>query len=86
MKTIEVKIPDTVLDQAHEIALSEGAPLEQILSLAITQALSNWNSESALVLRHKRADREKFLDAINGMLELQAARTQQVSTGDGQPS
>ena len=65
MKTVEAQIPEPVLKQAQELAERERVPLEQIISLAITQAVGVWSNESYVALRAKRASREKFLDALN---------------------
>ncbi len=64
MKTIEAQIPEPVLKQAQELADRERIPLEQIISLAVTQAVGVWSNESYMALRAKRASREKCLDAL----------------------
>ena len=64
MKTIEAQIPEPVLKQAQELAARENVPLEQIISLAITQTVGVWSNESYVAWRAKRASREKFLDAL----------------------
>ncbi|MEK7674652.1 MAG: hypothetical protein AAB676_02295 [Verrucomicrobiota bacterium] len=64
MKTIEAQIPEPVLKQAQELAARENVPLAQIISLAVTQAVGVWSNESYIALRAKRASREKFLDAL----------------------
>jgi hypothetical protein len=64
MKTIEAQIPEPVLKQAQELAAREHIPLEQIISLAVTQAVGVWSNESYIALRAKRADPGKFLDAL----------------------
>jgi hypothetical protein len=64
MKTIEAQIPEPVLKQAQELAARENVPLEQIISLAVAQAVGVWSNESYVALRAKRASREKFLDAL----------------------
>jgi hypothetical protein len=64
MKTIEAQIPEPVLKQAQELAAREHIPLEQIISLAVTQAVGIWSNESYIALRAKRASQEKFLDAL----------------------
>ena len=65
MKTIEAQIPEPVLKQAQELAAREHIPLEQIISLAVTQAVGVWSNESYIALRAKRASREKFLNALH---------------------
>jgi hypothetical protein len=64
MKTIEVQIPEPVLKQAEELAAREHIPVEQIITLAVTQAVGVWSNESYVALRAKRASRERFLDAL----------------------
>jgi hypothetical protein len=71
MKTIEAQIPEPVLKQAQELAAREQIPLEQIFSLAVTQAVGVWSNESYVALRAKRASREKFLDALKEAPDVQ---------------
>jgi hypothetical protein len=64
MKTIQAEIPEPVLKQAQELAAREHIPLEQIISLAVTQSVGVWSNESYVALCAKNASREKFLDAL----------------------
>ncbi len=64
MKTAEAQIPEPVLKQAQELAARERIPLEQIISLAVTQAVGVWSNESYVALRAKRASRQKFLEVL----------------------
>lgn len=64
MKTVEAQIPEPVLKQARELAARENIPLEQIITLAVAQAVGVWSNESYVAPRAKRASREKFLDAL----------------------
>ena len=45
MTTIEAKIREPVLKRARELAERENIPLEQIISLAVTQAVGIWSNE-----------------------------------------
>ena len=65
MKTIEAKVPEAVLEQARELAAREGIPLEQLISLAVTQTVGVWSHESYLDRRGKAASRQKFLEALD---------------------
>lgn len=65
MKTIEAQVPDAVLQQAKELAEREHIPLEQLISLAVTQTVGVWSNESCLAARAKRGSREKFLQALD---------------------
>jgi len=64
MKTVPAQIPEPVLKQAQELAERENVPLEQIISLAVTQSVGVWSNESYVALRAKRGSREKFLEAL----------------------
>ena len=64
MKTIEAQIPEPVLKQAQELAERENVPLEQIISLAVAQSVGIWSNESYVAMRAKRGSREKFLEAL----------------------
>jgi len=61
MTTIEAKIPEPVLKQAEELAEREQISLEQLISLAVTQAVGIWSSESYISFRAKLGSREDFL-------------------------
>ena len=65
MKIIEAQVPDAVLQQARELAARERIPLEQLISLAVTQTVGVWSNESCLAARAKRGSREKFLQALD---------------------
>jgi hypothetical protein len=65
MTTIEAKIPEPVLKQARELAERENIPLEQIISLAVTQAVGIWSNESYIAIRAARATKKKFIDALS---------------------
>lgn len=64
MKTIEAQIPEPVLKRAQELAAREHISLEQLITLAVTQVVGIWSNESYVAIRAKRASREKFLDAL----------------------
>jgi len=72
MKTIEAQIPEPVLKQAQELAAREHIPLEQLISLAVTQAVGVWSNESYIALRAKGANREKFLEALTEAPDVEA--------------
>ena len=72
MTTIEAKIPEPVLRQARELAEREKIPLDQLISLAVTQAVGVWSNESYVTLRAKRASREKFDEALKQVPDSEA--------------
>ncbi|MBI4024683.1 MAG: toxin-antitoxin system HicB family antitoxin [Verrucomicrobia bacterium] len=71
MKTIEAQIPEPVLKQAQELAARENVPLEQIISLAVAQAIGVWSNESYIAMRAKRGSHEKFLDALKEVPDIE---------------
>ena len=73
MRTIEAHIPEPVLKQAQELAARENIPLAQLISLAVTQAVGVWSNESYVALRAKRASREKFVDALKEVPDVEPA-------------
>jgi len=71
MNTIEAQIPEPVLKQAQELAAREHIPLEQIISLAVTQAVGVWSNESYIALRAKRGSRGAFVDALKELPDVE---------------
>jgi hypothetical protein len=81
MTTIETKIPEPVLKQARELAARENIPLDQLISLAVTQAVGVWSNESYVAMRAKRADREKFLDALKEVPDVEPPEHDRLPAG-----
>ncbi len=73
MTTIEAKIPEPVFKQAEELAERENISLEQLISLAVTQAVGVWSNESYLSLRAKRGSREGFLKSLQQVPDVEPA-------------
>ncbi len=64
MKTIQAQIPDSIYRQAIELAQNEQMPLEQVVALALAQALGAWSNQNLIAQRAKRASRVKFTEAL----------------------
>ncbi len=64
MTIIEAQVPEPVLEQARALAAREGIPLEQIISLAVTQSVGVWSHESYVAHRAGRASRAAFETAL----------------------
>ena len=73
MKTVEAQIPEPVLKQAQELAERENVPLAQIISLAVAQSVGVWSNESYVAMHAKRGCREKFLDALKEVPDVEPA-------------
>jgi hypothetical protein len=69
MTTIEAQIPEPVLHQAEELAAREHIPLDQVISLAITQGVGRWSNDNDIILRAKNNSRDKFLNALSRALD-----------------
>lgn len=81
MKTIEAQIPEPVLKQAQQLAEREGIPLAQLISLAVTQTVGVWSNESYVALRAKRAGREKFLEALKEVPDVEPVEYDRLPEG-----
>jgi hypothetical protein len=64
MITVEAQITELVLKQAQELAARKNIPLEEIISLAVAQAVGTWSNENDMAALSKDASQEKFLDAL----------------------
>ena len=64
MTAINVKLPDSVLKKAGELAAKDGITLDQFVSLAVAEKLSVWLTEDHWEERMRRASRDKFEAAL----------------------
>ena len=83
MTTIEAKIPEPVLKQAEALAEREQIPLEQLISLAVTQAVGVWSNESYLALRANRGSREDFLKVLEQVPDVEPPDYDRLPEGYG---
>ena len=81
MKTIEAQIPEPVLKQAEALAAREKVPVAQIISLAVAQAIGVWSNESYVALRGRQGSREKFLDALKEVPDVEPAEHDRLPHG-----
>jgi hypothetical protein len=64
MTAINIKLPDSILKKASELAAKDGVSLDQFVSLAVAEKLSAWLTEDDIDQRARRASREKFDEAL----------------------
>lgn len=69
MTAINVKLPDSILLKATELAAKDGVSLDQFVSLAVAEKLSAWLTEDYLEQRGRRASRAKFDEALRQVPE-----------------
>ncbi|MDQ3179798.1 MAG: hypothetical protein M3Q33_04685 [Acidobacteriota bacterium] len=62
MTQFQTKIPDAIYKQAAAFAEKENLSLEQVINLALAHSLGTWTAESMIAERAKRGSREKFLE------------------------
>lgn len=71
MSIIQVQIPEPVLKQAEALAAREKVPVAQIISLAVAQAIGVWSNESYVALLGRQGSREKFLEALQELPDVE---------------
>ena len=74
-------MPDAVLQPARELAAREYIPLEQLISLAVTQTVGAWSQASCLAARAKRGSRAKFLQALAQVPDVEAPEWDRLPEG-----
>jgi len=79
MTTIETKIPDAILKQASEFAKRENLSIEQVINLALAHSLGTWTAESVISERGARGSREKFLEFMSQVPDVEADEHDRIS-------
>jgi hypothetical protein len=64
MSTIQVQLPDSVLDDAKRMAEQDKIPLDHFVALAVSERVSAMRGAAYLQQRAKRASNEKCLAAL----------------------
>jgi hypothetical protein len=64
MTTIQAQVPELVLEQARVLAERERIPIEQLITLAVTQSVGVWSHESYIAHRASHASRAAFDEAL----------------------
>ena len=65
MSTMNIKVPDSLLKQAQEMAEKEGMTLEQFINSALAEKMAAWRTVEYLKERAARADSRKFQQAMS---------------------
>lgn len=69
MRTIEITIPDTVFQQAQELAKAEGMAVERLIGVAVAQAIGSWADQQQIASATKASRRRQFLEMLQTALE-----------------
>ena len=64
MTTMNVKVPDSLVKQAKEMAEKEEVTLDQLVSSALAEKVAAWKTVGYLESRAARGSREKFEKAM----------------------
>lgn len=65
MSTMNIKVPDSLLKQAEEMAEKDGVTLEQFINSALAEKMAAWRTVEYLKERAARGDGEKFQQAMS---------------------
>ena len=60
-----IKIPDSLMKHVRQLAEREGISVDQFVASAIAEKASAWDGLDYLKERAKRGSREKFLEALS---------------------
>lgn len=69
MRTVEIRITEAVLRQAQDLALNQNMTAEQVLSMAVTEAIGAWTNKQRVEANHRIAGRQQFLDMLQEVLD-----------------
>jgi hypothetical protein len=65
MSTTEIRLPDSLLKSAREMAEREGVTLEQFITSALAEKTAAWMTVEYLEKHAARGSREKFRRALD---------------------
>jgi predicted transcriptional regulator len=64
MSTLSIRIPDYLHKQVKNLAANEKISINQFITLALAEKMSALMTEDYIKERAKRASKEKFLEAL----------------------
>ena len=65
MSILKIKIPDSLHEDAKELAKKDHVSVNQLIATALAEKLSALMTEEYLEERAKRGDRKKFKDSLS---------------------
>jgi hypothetical protein len=69
---MNIKVPDSLLKQAQEMAEKEDITVEQLVNSALAEKMAAWKTVKYLKDRAARGDREKFQQAMSKVPDVEA--------------
>jgi hypothetical protein len=71
MSALSLRLPKTLHEQLRELALEEGISVNQFVMLAVAEKIASISTIEYLEKRAKRGNREKFLEILNKVPEVE---------------
>ena len=71
MSTMNIKVPDSLLKQAKEMAEQEDVTVEQLINSALAEKMAAWRTVEYLKERAARGDRGKFEQAMGKVSDVE---------------
>ncbi len=59
MKTLEVQVPEVLIQEVNELAEKQKASVDQIVSIALAAQVSAWRTRESIPSRARRVDWRK---------------------------
>jgi hypothetical protein len=71
MSVLSLRLPKTLHEQLRELAVEEGISVNQFVMLAVAEKVASISTIEYLEKRAKRGTREKFLEILNKVPEIE---------------
>ena len=79
MSTMNIKVPDSLLKQAQEMAEREDVTLEQLVASALAEKMAAWMTVEYLKERAARGSRQRFQQAIDKVPDVEPEEVDRLS-------
>jgi len=64
MKSLHAQVPDLLLQELNELAKSQGASVDHLVSLALAAQVSAWRTRESIATRAARVDWKQMDDIL----------------------
>ena len=71
MNTISLQLPESLYERVNDLVKMEGITLDQFIASAVVEKLSAFATRDYLEERVKRADEQKFKEALSHILDVE---------------
>lgn len=73
MGTLSVRIPDSIHAEVKKLSKEEKISINQFIASAVTEKVTALETENYLLERASKGDREKFLEILDKVPDIQSA-------------